>query len=238
MGRYYILSSSMNNAGQIVDVDFRLKKNANVYLKYVGYEQKFNFRANCFQEADSSIMICGNGFWLKIKQLPFIYSDKDMILALGGPVNSYFIQSQNIGSFPEEGWKLHITAYSEYEYHDILANLVPQLIQNNVLFKVARPSMAKYFLNRNNAQVGKLITIYLTNPKNQLHFLSPEARQCLMNGGIPVTGELHIGGNIYARYGAFVGHQIYNPYTRNFVQDIKGIECPYWIFPIQANNIF
>lgn len=181
----------------------------------------------------------GKGWSFTMK--PYLYSltDADVQGFLGGESGRYFIQTQlDPSMLPYEGWKLHITANSFPDYQELLGRLVPFLKSKGLFFKVVRPSQYAHFADLSNLQAGKFVTIYLNN-SHEFMGLSEEL-QGLLGGsfGIPVAGEFHLGGRIYARYGAFKGRTIYNPYTGQQVMDERGKVCPPWVMPITLNSLF
>lgn len=184
-------------------------------------------------------IIEGKGWSFTLK--PYLHSvtDADVQGYLGGESGRYFIQTKlDPSQLPYEGWKLHITAASYPDYEELLGKLVPFLKQKGLFFKVVRPSQYAHFADLSNMQAGKFVTIYLNN-SHEFMGLSEEL-QGLLGGsfGIPVAGELHLGGRIYARYGAFKGKTIYNPYTGQQVVDERGKVCPDWVMPITLNSLF
>lgn len=181
----------------------------------------------------------GKGWSFTMK--PYLYSltDADVQGFLGGESGRYFIQTQlDPSMLPYEGWKLHITANSFPDYQELLGRLVPFLKSKGLFFKVVRPSQYAHFADLSNLQAGKFVTIYLNN-SHEFMGLSEEL-QGLLGGsfGIPVAGELHLGGRIYARYGSFKGKTIYNPYTGRQELDERGKVCPPWVMPITLNSLF
>lgn len=135
-----------------------------------------------------------------------------------GLTNNFFYQTndnsktyeENMEEIPEQGYKFHISATNLQDYERLLKIIVPDLVQNGVLFKVVDGN--SFELQMNSDQIGKAITVY---PSSGFDFnkLSPETRSVLSENSIEVNGDENIYGRIFARYGRFTkgSHNITTP---------------------------
>lgn len=111
------------------------------------------------------------------------------------------------GSYPDQGWKLHITAWTE-NAEETLETVVPELVERNISFKVANGPDGLKSLNigkSGETQAGKFMTIY--PPTKMLavelaDLLSTKTHEAGLSGP-PVPTDLWLGGSVYTRYGSF-----------------------------------
>ena len=119
-----------------------------------------------------------------------------------GYVLPKFIHSQNKEQLPIQGWKIHISAKDADEYLQLLQHVAKDLTAMGVPYKVVTPSEFDEF--QSGPQAGKCITIYLTKDFDLQKF-SNESKELLMSDSIAPTGDFHLGGRMFARYGRISG---------------------------------
>ena len=117
--------------------------------------------------------------------------------------NQYYWQVGSINK--TQGWILHLSViYTQLQ--ELLKLIVPELIKDNISFKVVRDvSTAKNLVDGSLGYInlGKLISIY---PENDLEAM--ELAKRLINltfrfHGPAVPTDFHLGGVLYTRYGSF-----------------------------------
>ncbi len=231
---FYVNSSNIKNLpeGAVLNI---FKKGSNLLLQdhFGSWEQEL--KGSWIQEG-REITFKRFGRKVIFRQIDTWLQDFDITDYLQGCQSSYFIQVKgDIKSLPAAGWKLHISAKNLADYISLMEILLPWMKANNILFKVVRPSTWASFTE--GVQAGKFITVYL-NSAHQLMNIPSEIKSILMEeNNITVPGELHLGGRIYARYGAFKGKTIPDQFG-NPVADIRGIAHPAWIAPLSVEDVF
>ena len=111
------------------------------------------------------------------------------------------------GGGPTQGWKLHISA-STITAREVLLNVLPILLAENVQFKVARSMWGLASLNEGAhgiSQVGKFVTIYPESDSQALRLAKrlDQATAGLAGPPIPSDRALHPRSAVHYRYGAF-----------------------------------
>ncbi len=124
-----------------------------------------------------------------------------------------FLDCVNFVSFPMQGWKIHLSCDTAKDYLNAIKIMVPELIRNNVHFKIVNPDYYQYQESPSNL-FGKEFTIY-PNQNFKLENFSKAFIDCLnQNVSRHPHSDKPIGGRANARYGAFrLGNGcIYNGY--------------------------
>jgi serine/threonine protein kinase len=138
-----------------------------------------------------------------------------------------------LGPYADQGWKLHITSWTE-DAERTLRTVVPELVDQNVSFKVAPgPSPLK---NMNigesgETQVGKFMTIYPPTRRIAVDLAETlaEATARAEVSGPPVPTDLWLGGSVYTRYGSFKSELQYRDALggwKNALEDPDGEPYP------------
>ncbi len=138
---------------------------------------------------------------------------------------------------PNEGWKLHVSAYQTTA--EEISNIVePQLRKNSINYKIiASPELLGALID---TQKGKYITVYPDNTKYavevsiMLDDILTKNLESTLNKGPVIKNELRLGNSriLYARYGAFRGLvccYFVDPRTQKFILDKRDIIAPSWI---------
>ena len=101
-------------------------------------------------------------------------------------------------------WKLHVSAGPETAV-TVLDRVVPLLKQANATFKVCRSRQLLQGLNRGvfgASQVGKFLTVYPTSDEVAAILAHDLISVGLKEYGPAVPTDLHLGANVYARFGS------------------------------------
>ena len=105
----------------------------------------------------------------------------------------------------DQGWKLHLSS-TPLDGGALLLVTLPVLKSANVAFKVARSSKVLELLNAgrfNSTQVGKFITIYPEDGQSARRLALEILHVIRGFDGPRIPTDLHLGGSLYSRYGAF-----------------------------------
>lgn len=103
------------------------------------------------------------------------------------------------------GWKLHLSAVP-VGVEALLAAVVPLLRERRVAFKTACDEEALSFLNAGQGgatQVGKFATIYPRDDAECRSLAEALIQVTRDMEGPAIISDMHLGGAVYARYGAF-----------------------------------
>ena len=124
-----------------------------------------------------------------------------------------FLDHVNPANLPIQGWKIHFSCDTAKDYLEAIKIMVPELIRNNIQFKIVNPECYQYEYSPSNL-FGKEFTIY-PNQDFKLENFSKAFMDCLnKNVSRHPHSDKSIGGRANARYGAFRlnGNYIYNGY--------------------------
>ena len=149
-----------------------------------------------------------------------------------------------------QGWILHISVVRS-EIGVLLNLLIPVLVSRDVAFKIIRDQdTAKTLLDGDfgGSLVGKIISLYPTSPEEAIALANICIPLCKLFKGPAVNTDVHLGGNVYTRYGSFnplmlsdaagkedryiydpAGNLIPDKYTSPFALP-EGIEWPFGNF--------
>ncbi len=112
-----------------------------------------------------------------------------------------------------QGWKLHISTIP-VEAQRLLSTLILLIGKHRIVcFKIAASEDHLIRLNSGeygNTQIGKFVTIYPENDREAVQLARDINSITKGFRGPIVTSDLRIGDIVYARYGSFKGHVLYN----------------------------
>ena len=110
------------------------------------------------------------------------------------------------GNIPAQGWKLHVTADSLEKYCEMMEVMIPELIANNVQFKVVAPEQFQTAPGRNI--YGKEFTIYPTESfdiskfsQRFINLLNETPTRCSQS-------DQYFGCRVTARFGGFTKYDV------------------------------
>jgi hypothetical protein len=145
---------------------------------------------------------------------------------------------KTLENMPEQGIKLHISCRGDYDdYLNMVRAIVPTLKAAGLTFKIVKPERFVDFTagGTEASQQGKIITIYPAKGDfvSALNKLWP-----ILNDGfnvIPVQGDKHLFGRVYARYGGLTKAYVKDAYG-NIYQDDKNKPFPSFISDISLSD--
>jgi hypothetical protein len=116
-------------------------------------------------------------------------------------------QTFGVGRWPDQGWKLHLSA-TPLSAPDVLARALPLLLEAGVRFKVVNTVRRLMALNGGSygdPQVGKFVTVYPSDDAQavRLALALDEATRGLAGPRVPTDRPLRPGSLVHYRYGAF-----------------------------------
>ena len=128
------------------------------------------------------------------------------------------------GAWPDQGWKLHLSA-AVHSAPQVLARALPLLLAEGVRFKAASSLAAVARLNTGalgESQVGKFVTVYPSDDAQAVRVAVALDRSTagLRGPRVPTDRPLRPGSLVHYRYGAFTGrhegsgHDILDPEGR------------------------
>jgi hypothetical protein len=128
-----------------------------------------------------------------------------------------------------EGWKLHVSG-NENNAAELYRRVLPVLQQNRVAHKIM---VHMNEINRQTGeQAGKILVIYpddLAQAFAAVGYVDQALTGWNHYSSPAVVGEQRVGNTVvYARYGAFID-KVFEPTTRQFVDDTRGALKPSWI---------
>jgi serine/threonine protein kinase len=104
-----------------------------------------------------------------------------------------------------QGWKLHISSIPQ-EIIPLLSVIIPVLLKHNIPFKFVRNEIILMQLNEGHlgaTQIGKCITIYPCSDHQAQQIAEILVKITPGFSGPVIPTDLHLGNNIYTRYGGF-----------------------------------
>lgn len=163
---------------------------------------------------------------------------EDMGLYDHGSKSFRQFSGKTLEAMPEQGIKLHVTCRGDYgDYINMIRTIVPVLRAAGLTFKVVKPERFVDFTagGTKASQQGKIITIYPAkgNVVSALNALLP-----ILNDGnnvIPVQGDKHLFGRVYARYGGLTKTYVKDAYG-NIYQDDRNKPFPSFISDINLSD--
>ncbi|WP_158267015.1 lanthionine synthetase LanC family protein [Chitinophaga niastensis] len=125
----------------------------------------------------------------------------------------YYLQVGEI--IQVQGWILHLSVIKP-QLSALFEIVIPELIRENVPFKIIRNNeIAKYLLDANlgYAKLGKVVCIYPKTDKEALLLAQKLIRLTASFRGPAIPTNIHLGSIVYTRYGSF------NPIMRTDTPD-------------------
>jgi serine/threonine protein kinase len=104
-----------------------------------------------------------------------------------------------------QGWLLHVSIVRS-QVGDVLFILIPMLISTGTPFKIVKDkNTAVSVLDGNLGQeyIGKILTIYPEDDQNAFKLAKMLISLTKLYKGPRVLTDIHLGGNVYTRYGGF-----------------------------------
>ena len=122
------------------------------------------------------------------------------------------------GSDSAQGVKIHVPLSSLSEYIDVAKSVIPDLVKNDISFKIIGPGSFSYehfsspVLEERSvplassgilsidSQVGKHLVLYPTDYKNFNNLASSTKEFFSEDNGLRITGDFHLGGKLHGRF--------------------------------------
>ena len=148
-----------------------------------------------------------------------------------------FLDHAVFENLPVQGWKIHFSCDSQRDYLRTLSIMIPELVKNNVQFKIVKPEYFQTEYSESNLY-GKEFTIY-PNENFKLSNFSQDFIDCL-NEEVkrkPHTDK-NIGGRANTRYGGFRYRDILDG-KGNYVKDNRepGVYKPNFVDDVDIYDV-
>lgn len=141
------------------------------------------------------------------------------------------------GNIPAQGWKLHVAADSLEKYCEMMEVMIPELMENNVQFKVVAP---EHFLQQFDGKNiwGKEFTIYPTDNFDLSRF-SKKFRDLLSETPTRQSqSDQYFGCRLTARFGGFTKRDTMDKDGCRYRDDrTPGKYSPDWIGDTTLNDV-
>jgi len=155
-----------------------------------------------------------NGYLKIIKTYGFAPSESDIWISVG--------QTPKV-----QGWKIHLSIVPVSSFK-LLSKVLPLIKKQNLPFKVIKNAHNLELLNSGTmglSQCGKFITIYPDSDNKAVNLVKKLLIVTRGFYGPAIPSDLHLGGIVYARYGAFTPIIKRNRFGEEeyFIQGAEGV---------------